>query len=113
MYYLEIISLEGCPYSIAAEELVKTKKIKHEIIKINHDDKQLHKNNKIDTFPQIYLRKDNSTGRLLVGGYQNLDKINIMIDGNSNVTNLVKEIKKIISDDFNKKSILRMIELIK
>jgi len=113
MYYLEIISLEGCPYSIAAEELVKTKKIKHETVKINHEDKHLHKHNKLDTFPQIYLRKDNSTGRLLLGGYQNLDKINIMIEGNSDITNLVTEIKKIVLDKFNKKSILRLIELMK
>ena len=44
MHGIKLISLNNCPYSIAAEKFFKDKKIKIELVKINHNKKNLYKN---------------------------------------------------------------------
>tara|TARA_X000000950_G_C13779806_1_gene604617 strand:+ start:639 stop:998 length:360 start_codon:yes stop_codon:yes gene_type:complete len=117
MYYIEIISLEGCPYSIAAEKLVENNNINNKIFKIKYNNRNDHKNERISTFPQIYLKKKDSDGRLLVGGYDKLNEIKNLIKNRKSTKetydSLVDKISKKFSptDDFNKKSVLRLIQL--
>lgn len=107
-YTLLIIVLEGCGYSKAAIDFLGTYNIKKKIIKVTYDDKEKYKTNSIQTFPQIYLKKNNST--LLLGGYDDLvksfnifykkyDQQDIITFKNNNL-------------DWSEKSILRLIELI-
>jgi glutaredoxin len=126
MYYLEIISLEGCPYSEAAEKLVENNKINNKVFKISYNNRENHKNEKISTFPQIYLKKNNSNGRILIGGYDKINEIHSLIKNrklikseeksvyNSSYDLLVDKISKMFSpnDNFNKKSVLRLIQLL-
>lgn len=110
MYYLQLISLKGCPYSKAAESLLKSNNIKHEIISVNNDEKDKFKTDKIKTFPQIYLKKQNSTGSVLIGGYDTIKKYHD--EANSkNLDKLKKEIKA-KSENISDKSVLRLIELL-
>ena len=129
MYSLEVISLEKCPYSLAAEKLLKSKDVNFDLVKVNYSDKETYKTEKISTFPQIYLKKHGSSGRLLVGGFNDLEKINNMVVSlidskdktfekvNTNkfspLNYLTKEISDIVSNEnFNRKSILRLIEIL-
>ena len=74
-YYLQVNSLIGCPYSIDLENIIKTKKIHAEINKISSDEKHLYKNELISTFPQVYLKKFNSQGSILLGGNSDIKEI--------------------------------------
>lgn len=109
-YHIKIISLENCPYSQSAKELVKNYNINSKIIDITRDEKDKFKTNSIQTFPQIYLKKYNKVDDLLLGGY-------------SDLSNFVNEFyKKPYSDDkvndfmnkykWSKKAVLRLIQLI-
>ena len=101
---LKAVILEGCPYSIAAVELLNTHNIKFKKIIVNQQTKHKYKTDKIDTFPQIYLNN------ILIGGYditkELLEKIN-----NSNNLNELKNELKIKFNNFNNKEILRLVEL--
>ena len=57
MYYLLIVTLEGCPYSMATINLLDTFKIIYKHLKVKIKDKENFKTIEIDTFPQIYLKK--------------------------------------------------------
>ena len=70
MYYLYIITLKDCPFSIAALELLDSLNIKYKRLKVNEINKEEYKTKEIDTFPQIYLVKDGT--KLLLGGYDKL-----------------------------------------
>ena len=54
---LKIYSLVGCPYSLRAERLTKTMKIKNEIIKVRGEKEKISIKKKLraKTFPQIYV----------------------------------------------------------
>lgn len=109
MYYLYIITLEDCPYSIAAIDLLNSLKIKYKRLKVNGINKEKYKTEEINTFPQIYLKKKNDT--LLLGGYSNLKEfIDTFINQNYNEKNILKFHNKYKS--WNKKSILRLLEII-
>ena len=113
MYYLKIISLQGCPYSEAVEKLVKNNKIESKIIKINQYEKEKFKSSNIDTFPQVYLKKKYSSGDLLIGGYATLKSYYDLVHANNKID--LESIKnKIMKDNYNlsNKSILRLIQLI-
>ena len=114
MYYLKIISLEGCPYSEAAEKLVSSNKIDSEIIKVTQNEKKKFKTNEIQTFPQIYLKKKHSNGDVLIGGYSKLKEYfdKIMEEPSNSKFDSLK--LKILNDNKNlsEKSALRMIELL-
>ena len=109
-YHLKIISLENCPYSQSAKELVKNYSISNEIINITRDEKDKFKTNKIQSFPQIYLKKYSRVGDLLLGGYDDLK--NVMDEfykksyDKNKVDNFIKKY------NWGKKSVLRLIQLI-
>ena len=71
MYFLKIFLLKDCPYSIAAKDLLQNIKNLN-ITNVNHNEKEKYKTKLISTFPQIYLKKKNSKGSLLLGGYSDL-----------------------------------------
>ena len=111
-YYLHSVILKDCSYSKAAYKLLK----KHQDVRtiftfVNHYNKENYKNNDINTFPQIYLKKNNRTGSLLIGGY---DDLKILFDlfykkkySNDNIDEVINNNK-----NWTKKSLLRFIQLI-
>jgi glutaredoxin len=109
MYYLYIITLEDCSYSVAAIDLLNSLNIKYKRLKVNEINKEKYKTEEINTFPQIYLKKKNDT--LLLGGYNNLKEfIDIFINQKYNKKKILKFHNKYKL--WNKKSILRLLEII-
>lgn len=111
-YYLQSIILEGCPYSTAAYELLKNiPKSKSKITIVNYNNKENYKTDKINTFPQIYLKRHNRHGSLLIGGYTEYKKlIDLFHKQKYSEDNVNKFINN--NKDWSKKSLLRFIELI-
>jgi glutaredoxin-related protein len=108
MYYLKIIVLKNCGYCNDAIQLLKEyKKIEIDIITIKDDERHLYKTEFIKTFPQIYLKKKNSIGSLLIGGYDDLNFIKNTIKKNKNTIEKIKKKYK----NFSRKAVLRLIEL--
>jgi len=68
-----IISLDGCPYSQAAEELFEKSSAKFKIKRISHDDKENYKS-EMNTFPQIHYKRSNGS-KILVGGLSDLKNL--------------------------------------
>ena len=71
-----VYSLFGCPFSEAAEDLVKDTKVPHKIVKINtqKDKDKYKKKHQMTTFPQIYFK--NSRGKMVkIGGYEEFRSI--------------------------------------
>jgi glutaredoxin len=89
---LQIYSLEGCPYSIKSEAMLKL--CKPEIIKVSQYEKDKYKTlNKMDTFPQIFLIDD--TKKIKIGGLNDtIDLLNQIYK----INNLQKNIKYTDSD---------------
>ena len=111
-YYLHAIILENCPFSNAASELLKNNKnIKSNISTITQSNKENYKTADIQTFPQIYLKKNNKNGSLLLGGYTELKNI---LDTFQKTKYSKENIDNFLSNNKNwsKKSTLRLIELI-
>jgi len=115
MYYFKLVSLEGCPYSMASEELFLNNKIKHELVKVKQNDKIKYKTEKINTFPQIYLKKKYSNGSLLIGGYDDIKEYYDFINStnqNSNVINKFKDLVDKKIENISEKSALRIAQLL-
>ena len=72
-YYIKAILLNDCSYSNNALKLLEYHNIPHKIIYATHENKELLKTNEITTFPQIYLKRNNRNGHLLLGGYNDLN----------------------------------------
>jgi glutaredoxin len=108
-YYLKVILLEGCPYSIAAKDLLADNNIPVEIINVNSTNKNQFKTNTIATFPQIYLSKTGNNGTQLLGGYDDLSEFIRNFKGKYN-ENLIGDFMK--KHSWSKKATLRMIQLI-
>ena len=111
MYYLFVVTLEDCPYSMAAIDLLNSFKIKYKHLKVNRNEKEKFKTVEINTFPQIYLKKNKSNDSLLLGGYSNLKEF---VD---TFINQKYDEKKILEfhnkyQMWHKKPILRLIEII-
>ena len=116
-YYLQSIILEGCPYSTAAHELLKNiPKSKSKITIVNYNNKENYKTDNIQTFPQIYLKRQNHKGSLLIGGNDELQKLFKLFYKTkySNNNKFDETIKEVINNNNNwsKKSLLRFIDLI-
>lgn len=110
MYYLKIFVLNGCPYSIAARDLLKNVK-NTEIIYIDQHEKDKYKTKEISTFPQIYLNKKDSKGSLLLGGYTDLKYVYDLIKESKNIKTLEKKfIKKY--NNWSKRAVLRLVKLL-
>jgi hypothetical protein len=107
-YFIKAILLDGCPYSINANNLIMKNNIPNESIWVSSTNKEVYKTDQIQTFPQIYLCKKNKAGTLLLGGYNDLNNIyNLVKFGNGiNIDTFMPEYK------WAKKSKLRLIELI-
>ena len=111
MYYLKIYVLKNCGYCSLALKILKNnmnKKVKLEIVNVNENDKDKYKTKEINTFPQIYLKKDNSKGSVLLGGYTDIK--NIINKINFDLDESYKFIKK-NNKNLSKKAILRIIEI--
>ena len=111
-YYLYAIVLEGCGFSNAAIELLQpniTNKTA-EIFPIRQDVKETYKTKLIQTFPQIYLKRRNSNGSLLIGGYNDILNLYTLFRGKY----LKEDVNKYLNEqtNINKKALLRIIELI-
>jgi glutaredoxin len=107
MYYIKIIVLKKCTYcNDALNILKKIKKDKLEILEINDDEKHYYKTDLIKSFPQIFLKKYNSKGSLLIGGYDNINFIN----NNFKNKKAIEIIKKQFPN-FSLKATLRIIQL--
>ena len=114
MYYLQLISLKDCPYSEAANSLVNDNKINSKITIVNRNEKDKFKTKEIDTFPQVYLKKENSNGSVLLGGYTELKSYYDLVQSGKNKKDSLNQIKSQIKNNINisEKSILRLMELL-
>lgn len=114
MYYLQLISLKDCPYSEAANSLVNDNKINSKITIVNRNEKDKFKTQEIDTFPQVYLKKENSNGSVLLGGYTELKSYYDLVQSGKNKKDSLSQIKGQIKKNINisDKSILRLMELL-
>lgn len=110
MYYIKAVILEECSYSDAALNLLKKHNIKHSIININYNNMNNYITNQINTFPQLYLKKQNDHGNLLLGGHDDLKNfINTFKNRKYSEDNVKKFMKEY---NWSKKACLRLIELI-
>jgi hypothetical protein len=98
-----------CYYSEQLIKLINNYKIPHKIINVDLNNKDLYLSNKINSYPQIYLKKKKTLGNLLIGGYNEfLTFVNIFSKKYSDIdlNNFM------FKNKFSKKVILRLIELI-
>ena len=112
MNEIKIISLNGCPYSMAAENLIKSINeetnnldININIINVSYEDKIKYVKKEIKTFPQIYFNN------ILIGGYDNFNELYLDIKGQSKLDEIIKIVNKktIIK---KRKDMLRLIKFI-
>jgi glutaredoxin len=110
-YYINAVILEGCGYSKAANELLeKYSNIKKKYVFVNYNEKDKYKTELIQTFPQIYLKKENSNNNLLLGGYSELQNFINTFYGKYNDKQIDDFME--INPRWSKKGTLRLIELI-
>ena len=104
---LKLIILEGCPYSIALDELLSNyPKITINKIIVSYKNKESFKTPEISTFPQLYMIENYK--QYLIGGYDKTKDIIEEINKNSNSDKLMKILKKKLPNLTNKQ-ILRLI----
>ena len=110
-YYIFAVLLENCSYSINARKLLETNNINHRVQDVSYKDKEKFKKEDYDYYPHIYLRKNNSTESLFLGGYNDLeDFIKIFKNNEYNNDNINNFNKKYYW--WSKKAILRFIQLV-
>lgn len=108
-YYLYSVILKDCFYGNEVYKmLIKYPRSKFK--NVDETNKEKYKKD-MNTFPQIYLKKDNHKDSLLIGGY---DKLKELFDlfykkkySKNNVDDFIK-----LNNNFSKKALLRFIELI-
>ena len=109
-YFIKAILLENCSYSSAAQDLLIHHNIPNEILNITNRDMNIYSNDMISTYPQLYLKKYNTNGTLLLGGYEDLKKSIDMFKGmklsDENINKFMNKHK------WSKKATLRFIQLI-
>ena len=111
-YYIKAILLKDCNYSNNTLKLLEYYKIPNKIIYINNYNKELFKYNDINTFPQIYLKKKNNKGHLLLGGYTELNNLINDIINNKNIIDDSKLNNLINKYKWSKIAIIKFIDLI-
>ena len=111
-YYLHSVILQNCPYSNAAHDLLKNyPKIKTKITFVNNNNKENYKTEYINTFPQIYLKRSNKNGSLLIGGYTEIKELfDLFYKTKYSKKKILEFINK--NNKWSKKSLLRFIHLI-
>jgi hypothetical protein len=110
MYYLFIVVLENCPFSENVVKLCKRYNINFKSLKITLNEKENYKTDEINTFPQIYLKKNNTKDSLLLGGFSDFNHFINTFHKKYDQKDLINFQKKYSL--WNKKSILRLIEII-
>ncbi len=108
-YILKSIVLKNCPYSNALIDILKNNNIKSNIITVTHENKDKYKTKYINTFPQLYLMKNNKE-ELLIGGYNDTKNILDIINNENELDNIKKKLNLIYPN--NNKNILRLIKLL-
>ena len=110
-YYLKVILLKECPYSIAADKLLDSNNIHPKKIWVDYNDKEKFITNEYQMFPQIYLRKHGYPNNLLLGGYTDLKEfIETFKNTKLNDTDINNFLNK--KKNWSKKSTLRFIQFI-
>lgn len=113
MKNLIIFSLEGCGYSMRAENTCTTRNIDATINKVKYENKESIKQlNSMNTFPQIFL--EGGGERHLIGGNSDLDEIINIIDitkNNKKFDNMVLNISQKLN--VNKRVSLEIINILK
>ncbi len=109
-YFLKIILLEDCPYSIALDKLIKNNNIPNKSIWISHSQKNNYKTDQIETFPQIYLNKINNKDNILFGGYDDFNNFFLEFKSQKLLDNKVQTYMNKLN--WSKKAVLRLIQLI-
>ena len=116
MYYFKLVSLQGCPYSKASEDLFSNNNITHELVKVQQSEKAKFKSENINTFPQIYLKKKHSNGSLLIGGYDDIKEYYDLVNStNDNIDKIIVNFKNLLDkkiNDISDKSVLRIAQLL-
>lgn len=117
MNNLKIISLENCPFSMAAEDLInriktpESENFNVEIHRVTQENKTEYQQGEIKTFPQIYLNKK------LVGGYDDLNEIYLEIsrikslDSNEKLDLMIEFLNNKVSH-LERKEMLRFIKFL-
>lgn len=109
-YYIKAILLDNCSYSSAARDLLTHHNIPKEIINITSRDMNIYSTDDISTYPQLYLRKYNTNGNLLLGGYDDLKESIDMFKGmklsDENINKFMNKHK------WSRKATLRFIQVI-
>jgi glutaredoxin len=109
-YIIKAILLEGCPYSNSANSLLDIHSLSVEKTWVNQSNKEHYKTNEINTFPQLYLKKFNNKGSILLGGYQELsDFVSTFLKQKYSDDNVNHWMNKL---NWSKKAVLRMIQLV-
>jgi glutaredoxin-related protein len=108
MYYIHGILLNNCSYSNNAKQLLETYNIPNKLISITHEEKDKFKYDEINTFPQIYVKKENTKGSILIGGYDNLNELFTLFYKNYNKDNIENIMNKY---KLSRKLVLRIIEM--
>ena len=107
MYKFHLISLINCPYSEAANEIVKN--MNHKVINVQPDSIEKEKYQKdYPTFPQIYFTNDKN--KIFLGGYTELKKIMDTI--NEKTDNLDILLKNLEFTRMKRKDKLRLLNLV-
>jgi glutaredoxin len=84
MFHLYVI--EGCPYCKASIDLVKEKKLQHQLTWVEYDKKDFYKKkHNMSTFPQIFYKSSQTSKTMkLIGGNSDFE----------NFINLLSAVKK-------------------
>jgi glutaredoxin len=105
-YYIKVVILKDCPFSKNALKLLEKYKIPLKIINVDSNNKELYKFKDINTFPQIYLKRKNKKGHLLLGGYTELNNFINDINSNNKIDDLIIKYK------WSKIAIIKFMDLI-
>ncbi len=90
MNEIKVISLNQCPYSMAAENLIKNikntndLKINIDIVNVSQEDKSKYQSGVLKTFPQIYYND------ILIGGYDTFNQIYLDVKGTKSLDKMIK-----------------------
>jgi glutaredoxin len=111
-YYIYAVLLQGCQYSNKARELLDNNNIKNIVEIVTRENKEKFKMENYSTYPQIFLRKENSKESLFFGGYTDLQNfIDIIKNNQYELEDYIINFQKNYNG-WSRKAILRLIELI-
>ena len=104
MFKLKLISLDGCPYSMAAKSFLDDLNIKYDLVKVYQENKEKFKTNEIKTFPQVYLNN------VLLGGFDDLKEIYDTLSSKTELDEMIEYLNIKYKSKMTRKNKLRIIE---